>query len=171
MANENTSDDVIDQDVSQSTLPQKETTDSSVTAEQTDAQKSEETQQSTLSEGESEVQGEVDERGVDYKNVAAEERRKRENLESQFQNFQSQLPQLIEQSVQQANAKVQEKPQYTIAQLESFAQESPEHRPWVEEQKAKIIEQNVIAANEKRFQEAEQSRRNEIVKQQAEQWV
>jgi len=172
MEKEVPSGDVKDQGQSQ---PQ-EDTKGNVTAEQTDAQEvkqSEETQLSTPAEGASEVQEEVDEKGVPWKNRAMEFQRKFENATNQINAIQGKLPELIEQSVRQATTKVQEEstPKYTISQLEAFAQENPEQRPWVEEQKALIIQNKVIEATQAQYQKTEKEKQNQVVRQQSEQWV
>ncbi len=71
-----------------------------------------------------------DERGVPWKNVALENQRK-------FSESQTNLPKLVADEVaknQQPQQKV-----YTVGELEKFAQDNPEHRPWVEEEKAKLM--------------------------------
>jgi hypothetical protein len=121
-------------------------------------------QEQTQAQGQVPLQAQVDERGVDYKNVAMEYRRKLEEV-----------PTLIERTVQQVLEKTQNqtnKPQeYTVAQLEQFAMDNPGHRPWVEEQKALLIQKNIEKSQEERFQAVERQRTEAQIRQQTEQWV
>lgn len=83
----------------------------------------------------------VDEKGVPWMNRYYESERKTKEL---MDNLETKMGEILSQRTQA------QQPEYSIAQLEQFAIEQPAQRPWVEEQKAKIIEKNVakIAQNE-----------------------
>ena len=88
----------------------------------------------------------VDEYGVPWKNRAMEWKRKSEETIEK-------MPTLIDEAVKssfQQYGKPQEK-EYTIAELEQFAQNQPEHRPWVEEQKAQVIKKQLTSEVEAKF--------------------
>jgi len=88
----------------------------------------------------------VDEFGVPWKNRAMEYKRKSEETIEK-------LPSMIEEAVKgsfQQYGKPQEQ-EYTIAQLEQFAQNQPEHRPWVEEKKAEILKKQLTHEVEEKF--------------------
>jgi hypothetical protein len=101
----------------------------------------------------------LDQFGVPWKNRALENERK---LKETVDN----LPKLIEEQLSQRQAQ-QQQPTYTIEQLEAYAQENPSYRPWVEAQKAKIIQENVAKEFEKKFTEREQLTKVESIRRQA----
>lgn len=111
-------------------------------------------------------QEEVDERGIPWKNRAMELERKL-----------NEMPTIIQKTVQESLAQNQQaqqtqtKPQYTVAQLEQYAQENPQYRGWVEEQKALIIQQNLEKTFDERLKADRQQQTNAQVRQQTEQWV
>ena len=105
----------------------------------------------------------VDEFGVPYKNRAMEWQRKAQELTDR-------LPSMIEEAVAKAKQPTQER-QYSISELESYAIQHPEYRPWVEEQKAKVIEENVGRVAEERVQAVEKKRDAEVKRGQAFQYV
>ena len=83
------------------------------------------------------AQGDVDDSGVPYKNRYFEWKRKAEDLSDK-------LPSLVEDTIQKTMSQYQQpKQEYTVAQLEAFAQQNPEHRGWVEEEKEKIRTKNL----------------------------
>jgi hypothetical protein len=98
----------------------------------------------------------VDEKGVPWMNRFYESERKSREL---LENLENKMGEILSQ-------KTQTQPEYSISQLEEFAIANPVQRPWVEEQKSKIIEKNVAkiaqneikAVDEKRT--AEQKRQN-----------
>lgn len=105
----------------------------------------------------------LDERGVDYKYVAQEYRRKLDEM-----------PSVIERTVQEALAKnqqVQAQPKYTVSQLEEYAQANPQYRGWVEEQKATLVRQDLEKVFDEKLKMADQQRSAVQVRQQTEQWV
>ena len=95
----------------------------------------------------------------EWMNVAKEKERKLEELTSS-------LPNMIEEAISKATSKKEEAPKYTVSQLEQYAIENPEYRPWVEEQKeilrteqiAKTVESRLAA---EKAQMAEQQTRNQ----------
>jgi hypothetical protein len=78
----------------------------------------------------------VDDHGVPWRNRAMEAQRKIAELADS-------LPTMLQEAVSKANAPKEQT--YSISQLEAYAQEHPEYRPWAEEQKAKILEEKVEA--------------------------
>jgi len=104
----------------------------------------------------------VDEFGVPYKNRTFEWKRK-------YEDTLEKLPSLIDEAVKgsiQQYGKPQEK-KYTIAELEAFAQQSPEHRPWVEEQKSQLLREQLTNEFEQKIKAVETKKEAEIRKQQA----
>jgi hypothetical protein len=103
----------------------------------------------------------VDELGVPWKNRAAEWKRKSEET---IERMPSLIDDAVKNSFQQYGKPQEQK--YTIEQLEQFAQNQPEHRPWVEQEKVKIIKEDVIKEVEGKFrteatQKEFQSKRNQ----------
>jgi hypothetical protein len=76
----------------------------------------------------------VDEQGVPWKNRAFEWQRKTQEMSER-------LPEIIQTELQKFKQSSEPAPKkYTVAELEAFAQQSPEYRPWVEEQKAQLLQ-------------------------------
>jgi G3E family GTPase len=102
----------------------------------------------------------VDEFGVPYKNRAFEWKRKHEETIDK-------LPSLIEEAVKSSVQQYGQAPQrkYTVAELESFAQQSPEHRPWVEEQKSLLLREQLTNEFEQRIKAVETKKEAEIRRQ------
>lgn len=94
-------------------------------------------------------------------NIEAEWRRKYENLVEK-------LPTMVEEAV---NKKPQQEKKYSIAELEAYALDNPQYRPWVEEQKEKIREEKIAARLEEQRKSDETARYNEQLRIQAEQAV
>lgn len=128
------------------------------TTEQTQTGQEQQTQEQT------QTQQQVDERGVDYRNVAMEYRRKLDEM-----------PNVIQRTVEEALAKnqqqVQKPAEYTVSQLEQYAIENPNYRPWVEEQKALLIQKNIQKVTEEQIKAADRQRSDVQTRQQTEQWV
>lgn len=104
----------------------------------------------------------VDEQGVPWKNRAFEWQRKTQELTER-------LPNIIQEELQkfkQTSEPVQKK--YTVAELEAFAQQSPEYRPWVEEQKAQLLQEKLNATLEARLKANEEQVQKQSVRQQSE---
>lgn len=103
----------------------------------------------------------VDEYGVPWKNRFMEQRRKNEELVDK-------LPNMIEETLSKRNTS---KPEYTISQLEQYAIENPQYRPWVEERKAEIIQGNVSKVTEAKIKEIEQRQKADNTRQQSYEWA
>ena len=85
-------------------------------------------------------EGEVDERGVPYKNRYMEAQRKLQSIQNEYQGFQSNLPNLIQDAVAKAIPQSQQQPQYTKEQLIQFKNETEDskNRAWAENELEKI---------------------------------
>lgn len=107
----------------------------------------------------SDVTAEAKERDDFWKNRAMEMERKNQNLVDNLPNY-------IEEALKKNN-KPQES-EYTIEQLEAFAQSSPENKPWVEAKKAEILEKRLtqtvssLINKEKEVQQAEFKKREAL---------
>jgi len=108
----------------------------------------------------------VDEMGVPYKNRAAEWQRKFQEVANE-----DTIERAVNKALQQHQAQAPKEREHTISELEKFAMDSPEHRPWVEEQKALIIQKSVAKITDDRIQAVEVKQRENYVRQQSEQWV
>lgn len=106
---------------------------------------------------------EVDERGVDYKNVAMEYKRKLEETTER-------LPQLIQEEIRRATEQ-QGKKKYTVEELETFAQENPQHRPWVEAEKFKLLKEELEESQNKRLQDERKQFESQKARKEAEDYV
>jgi len=134
-----------------------------VTTENTSTQ---EVQDSQAGEGDNQTDVDlidVDPAGVPWKNRAMEYMRKTEEM---AQN----LPQLVEQKLQEVINKQQQPQQreYTVQELEAFAQQSPEHRPWVEEQKAGLLQKHLLKQVKEEILQSKSAEQADIQRQQAE---
>lgn len=135
-----------------------------VIAESTPAQEDVKEQASAPQETVTEQIGEVDDKGVPYKNRYEEMRRK-------FDQLTESIPQVIEQTISQKlinsnQQQEQPKKEYSVQDLERFAQEKPEYRAWVEEEKAKLIAKQAADALEERFNAKEKARQTTEKRQQ-----
>lgn len=104
----------------------------------------------------------VDEYGVPWQNRAREYDRK-------FNELTEALPNLIQKAISE-NSKPQQQ-EYTVSQLEAYAIENPEYRPWVEEQKEIIRQKQLAKLVEERLSGEKQKSQAELKKQQAYGWV
>jgi len=108
---------------------------------------------------------EVDDKGVSYKNRFMEMKRK-------YETTVDRIPEIIEQKLQQFQPKQQEQQtqekEYTIEELEGFAQQNPNYRTWVEGEKAKLISKQTAREIEKNLTAREQKMQAEVARQQAE---
>jgi hypothetical protein len=95
-----------------------------------------------------------DERGVPWKNVAMEQRRK-------YEETQSNLPKLVAEEIAKTT---QQTKKYTIAEIEQFAQANPEHRAWAEEEKAKVIQANLENSFNQRFEAQGKKAQDEAIR-------
>lgn len=140
--------------------PVDETTEAETTQPETIEQPSEETVTPEVSKPQYEA---VDEYGVPYKNRAMEWQRKTSELTER-------LPQLIEEAVAKGRETTQER-RYSIAELEAFAIQNPEQRPWVEEQKSKVLQEQIGRITEEKVKVAEAKNEAKIIRGQAYQYV
>lgn len=104
----------------------------------------------------------VDEFGVPYKNRTFEWKRK-------YEDTIERLPNLIEEAVKNSvsqHGQAQQR-EYTISELEQFAQDKPEHRPWVEEQKAQLLRKQITGEVEQKIKAVETKKESEIRRQNA----
>jgi len=104
----------------------------------------------------------VDEYGVPLINRVSEWKRKYEDT---IERLPSMIEDTVKNSFQQYGQPAQK--EYTIAELETFAMQNPEHRPWVEEQKALVLEQKVANQVEQRVKAVEQKQQGDACRQQA----
>lgn len=106
----------------------------------------------------------LDPSGVPWKNRAMEWQRKSQELAQS-------LPEIVEKTMQSTLAKHQQQSEtreYTIAELEAFAQQKPEYRAWVEDQKAQIIQKNLLKQFDEKLAAKEKQTQVQTVRQQAE---
>lgn len=104
----------------------------------------------------------VDEYGVPYKNRFFEQKRK-------YEETIEKLPSLVEDAVSksfQSHGQTAQ-PDPTISQLEQYALEHPEQRPYVEEKKAELIRKQLAREVEEKFTSREKAREVDIKKQQS----
>lgn len=104
----------------------------------------------------------VDETGVPYKNRTFEWKRK-------YEDTIDKLPSLIDEAVKNSVQQYSQPPQkeHTIAELEQFAMDNPENRPWVEEQKALLIRKQTIGDFEQKMKVEESRKQGEALRQQS----
>jgi hypothetical protein len=104
----------------------------------------------------------VDEMGVPWKNRAFEWQRKTQELTEK-------LPEIIQSELQKFKSSSEPaQKKYTVAELEAFAQQSPEYRPWVEEQKAALIQENINKTLDARLKASEEQTQKQTLRQQSE---
>lgn len=131
-----------------------ETTATTETIEQTQGESQETTQTANVTQVP--INSELyDERGIPWKNRALEFQRK-------FDETQTNLPKLIAEEVAKISQPQQKK--YSIAELEQFAQANPEHRAWVEEEKAKVLKDSLSREFDQRIEATAKAQRDESVK-------
>lgn len=144
---EKSSSDVITEDKNVST---EESSNDVIIEDAVDTQKN---------EAEQEVQQETPRPQI---NIDGEWRRKYEGLVDN-------LPKLIEEQIMKTQQPKER--EYSVSELESFAQQNPEYRPWVEEQKLKLIEDRIGKRfDEQRKADVERVKHDQI-RSQAEQQV
>lgn len=108
---------------------------------------------------------ELDDRGVPWKNKALEYERKLAEVANE-----ETIERIAQKVLEQSRSKPKEQ-EYTIAQLEKYAMENPEMRPWVEEEKAKIIQRNVARVTDDRIQALEKQKNMEVQKRASYEYV
>jgi hypothetical protein len=97
-----------------------------------------------------------DERGVPWKNVAMEQRRK-------YEETQQNLPKLVAEEIAKST---QQTKKYSIAELEQFAQANPEHRAWAEQEKMSVLKSEIASEFNQRIEATALQARNENVRAQ-----
>lgn len=134
----------------------KETAEQTTTTEETTTQ---ETTGQTQEESKPQNQSfsAVDEKGVPWINRYHEAERKSQEL---LNNLEAKMGEILSKQTTQP-----QQPEYSISQLEQYAMEHPEHRPWVEEQKATIIQKNVVKQTQSEIKAVEEKRTAEIKRQ------
>lgn len=101
----------------------------------------------------------VDEFGVPWINRAKEQERKFNELVEKF-------PTMVEEVLTKKSS-AEQNPTYTVSQLEAYALEHPEYRPWVEEQKEKIRTEQIAKTIEERIGGEKRKTEAELKRQQA----
>ena len=99
----------------------------------------------------------VDEKGVPWMNRFYESERKSKEL---LDNLEVKMGEILSKQ----NTQTQQ-PEYTISQYEQYAIDHPEQRPWVEEQKAGIIQKNVAKIAQNEIKAVEEKRTSEQKRQ------
>lgn len=99
----------------------------------------------------------VDEKGVPWMNRFYESERKSKEL---LENLETKMGEILSKQSTQSQPR-----EYTIAELETFAIQQPAYRPWVEEQKALIIQKNVARVAQEEIKQVEEKRTAEQKRQ------
>jgi len=120
-----------------------------------------ETTEQTQEEGKTQQFSPVDEKGVPWMNRYHESERKSKEL---LENLESKMGEILSQ-------RTQSQPEYSIAQLEQYAIEHPEQRPFVEEKKAEIIQKNVAKIAQTEIKAAEEKQTAQQKRQSAYSYV
>jgi len=126
--------------------PQVETTTAETAPQETVATQAEEQVQTPVQPAQ-----DVDERGIPWKNRAMENERKFRELEEKVKSIET----------------TNQPKKYTVQELETFALDNPEHRPWVEEEKAKLLREQIIGEVRQETQREIQAREFEVGRQRA----
>lgn len=144
-----TENEVVKEEVGQTTTPE-ETTTQEVTG-----QPQEESKPQQFSP--------VDEKGVPWVNRYHESERKSREL---LENLETKMGEILSKQNTQSQPK-----EYTISEIEKFAMENPEHRPWAEEQKARLIGKEIARITEEKVKEVEVKQRSENIRNQSVNWA
>jgi len=105
---------------------------------------------------------ELDEKGVPYKNRFHEYKRKYEETTGQLQEIKDMVSTLT-----QAQQKKETQPEYTISDLEAYKAENPQHAAWCEQEKAKLLQKEILSSVRKEFEQREQQQQAQMIKQQS----
>lgn len=103
----------------------------------------------------------VDEFGVPYKNRAFEWKRK---YEDSLDKMSSIVEEAVKNSIKNNTPQQRE---YSFSELEQFAQDRPEYRPWVEEQKALLLRKQITGEFDQKLKAVETQKQAEVKKQNA----
>jgi hypothetical protein len=85
-------------------------------------------------------EGEVDEKGVPYKNRYMEAHRKLQSIQQEYNGLQSNLPKIVEDAVAKAIPQTSTTPTYSKEELIKFKNtaDNPDHRAWAEIELEKV---------------------------------
>ena len=85
-------------------------------------------------------EGEVDEKGVPYKNRYMEAQRKLSSIQQEYSGLQSNLPKMLEEAVAKAIPQTSTTPTYSKEELIKFKNtaDNPDHRAWAEIELEKV---------------------------------
>ena len=107
---------------------------------------------------------EVDERGVSYKNVAAEYRRKYEDVSKKVDSMSDMLSSFVSSQTKQEQ-------KYTIADLEAYKANNPNLSPndlaIIETEKARLLREEIAESVRNEYKQINEAQRNEQIKQQS----
>lgn len=146
MANEEEKD--VNQNTNSSTVEQKDV-NTDLTNQQSDEPSNQENLTSQI------IDEEVDEKGVSYKNRYHEMKRK---LEETIETIPQIIDRRLNENISKQKTTVQEPQEFTVSDLERFAQQNPDQRAWVEEQKAVLIAKNAAKEVDRTYAEREKAR-------------
>lgn len=99
------------------------------------------TSEQPIDEGQNQA---VDETGVPIFNREMEWKRK-------YNELADSIPRYVAEEVNKINSTKEQKQKYTVSQLEAYAIENPEYRPWVEEQKEQLRKEELANIVESRL--------------------
>lgn len=134
-------------------------------AETTTQETTETTETDNPEQGKAQEVEAVDETGVPWKNRAMEWQRKAQENTSE-ENIRKVAQEVLSQQKQQPQERV-----YSIEELEQFAIENPNQRPWVEAQKAKLIGSQIAEITEKKVKQVRDEEAAKVKRQQSIDWV
>lgn len=107
---------------------------------------------------------EIDDKGVSYRNRYEEMRRKYDQVVESIPNV---IEQTIAQKLNNNNTQQPQQREYSIQELEEFAQQNPNYRPWVETEKAKLIAKQAADELEGRLSSKQKAQETERRKKDA----
>ena len=123
------------------------------------------TEQQPPEQGQAQIEA-VDEQGVPYKNRAAEWQRKYHEAVDE-----ERLENVARKVLQEHQQTQQPQREIGVAELEQYAIEHPEARPYVEAEKLKIIQNSFSKITEEKVKEVETKQKNEAMRQQSLNWA
>jgi len=133
---------------------QPETTGAETSEQQTNDTQEPVTQEQGQAQTEMEA---VDEKGVPWKNRFYEAERKRAEFAESF-------PQLVREELAKVTQTKKAEPEYTVEQLESYAMEHPEQRPWVESKKMEIAIRKQAEVTDLKIQEFTKKQQDALIR-------
>jgi hypothetical protein len=154
--------EVKDVNTTESSTEEKEVVNTGEQETSTEQTTTQETTEQTQEESKPQQFSPVDEKGVPWMNRFYESERKSKEL---LENIETKMAEMLsKQSTPQQR-------EYSISELETFAISNPNYRPWVEEEKAKIIQKNVSKATQDEIKVVEEKRTAEGKRQNAYSYV